>query len=344
MFEIFKNISPITTIIIMIIIALTGIILGIIIGFLVRKRIIEKKLETINSYSTKIINDAHKQAKSIKKEAMLRAKDTIYQMKLDFEKETREKKALLQAQERRLLNKEEGLDKKIHLYESKDSSLLKREKDIEQIEGSLKKKQVEDEDLIAEQRNQLERTAGISSEEAKKLLVMSMENEARHDGAKLIRRVENETKETSKRKSQEILALAIKRYSGEYVAEKTVSVVHLPNEEMKGWIIGREGRNIRAIEAATGIDVIIDDTPEAVILSGFNPVRREVAKIALERLIDDGRIHPARIEEMVDKVNKEIEAGIKESGEQAAFDMGGHGMDPEVIKLVGRLKYRTSFV
>jgi len=158
-----------------------------------------------------------------------------------------------------------------------------------------------------------------------------------------MRRIENETREAAQRKAQEILGLAIKRYAGDYVAEKTVSVVSLPNEEMKGRIIGREGRNIRAIEAATGIDVIIDDTPEAVILSGFNPVRREVAKIALERLIDDGRIHPARIEEMVDKVNKEIEAGIKEAGEQAAFDMGVHGMDPEIIKLVGRLKYRTSF-
>jgi ribonuclease Y len=326
--------------IIMIIIALTGIILGIIIGFLVRKRIIEKKLETINSYSTKIINDAHKQAKSIKKEAMLRAKDTIYQMKLDFEKETKEKKVLLQAQERRLLNKEESLDKKIHLYESRDSSLLKREKDIEE---GLKKKQAEYQDLIAQQRNQLERTAGISSEEAKKLLFLSMENEARHDGAKLIRRVENETRETAKRKAQEIIALAIKRYAGEYVAEKTVSVVDLPNEEMKGRIIGREGRNIRAIEAATGIDLIIDDTPEAVILSGFNPVRREVAKVSLERLIEDGRIHPARIEEIVKKVDAEIEISIKEAGEQATFDVGVHGIDPELIKLLGRLKYRSSY-
>lgn len=332
-----------TEITIIIIIALAGIILGIITGFLARKRIIEKKLETINSYSTKIINDAHKQAKSIKKDAMLRAKDTIYQMKLDFEKETKEKKSLLQSQERRLLNKEEGLDKKIHLYESKDGSLLKREKDIEQIEEGLKKKHSECDDLIAQQRNQLERTAGISSEEAKKMLFLSMENEARHDGAKLIRRVENEIKETAKRKAQEIIALAIKRYAGEYVAEKTVSVVDLPNEEMKGRIIGREGRNIRAIEAATGIDLIIDDTPEAVILSGFNPVRREVAKISLERLIEDGRIHPARIEEIVKKVDGEIEISIKEAGEQATFDVGVHGIDPEIIKLLGRLKYRSSY-
>jgi ribonuclease Y len=185
--------------------------------------------------------------------------------------------------------------------------------------------------------------AGISSREAKELLIRSMESEAKHDSAKLIRKIENDAKEMAKRKSQEVLALAIKRYAGEYVAEKTVSVVNLPNEEMKGRIIGREGRNIRAIEAATGVDLIIDDTPEAVILSGFNPVRREVAKISLERLIDDGRIHPARIEEIVEKVNGEIEMSIKEAGEQTTFDVGVHGINAELVKLIGRLKYRSSY-
>jgi len=204
-------------------------------------------------------------------------------------------------------------------------------------------KQTDYEQLLVHQRQELERVANISSEEAKAMLIASMEAEAKHDGAKLIRKIENETREIAHRKSQEILALAVKRYAGDYVTEKTVSVVNLPNEEMKGRIIGREGRNIRAIEAATGIDIIIDDTPEAVILSGFNPVRREVAKIALERLIDDGRIHPARIEEIVEKVNQEIEASIKEAGEQATFDMGVHGIDPEVVKLIGRLKYRSSY-
>jgi len=323
--------------------ASAGIIFGIILGFLVRKRITERQFESINNYSKKIINDAHRQAKTIKKEAMLRAKDTIYQMKLDFEKETKEKKGLLQAQERRLFHKEESLDKKIHLYENRENSLFKREKDIGQIEDNLKKKHVEYEELIIKQRNQLEKVAGISGEEAKKLLVLSMEDEAKHDSAKLIRRVENDARETAKRKAQEIIALAIKRYAGDYVAEKTVSVVDLPNEEMKGRIIGREGRNIRAIEAATGIDLIIDDTPEAVILSGFNPVRREVAKVSLERLIEDGRIHPARIEEIVKKVDKEIETSIKEAGEQATFDVGVHGIDSELVKLLGRLKYRSSY-
>jgi len=264
-------------------------------------------------------------------------------MKLEFERETKEKKEQLAVQEKRLFHKEENLDKKIEQYEQREKKLARKEKDIETIEEDMKAKQAQLEEMVATRRKELERLAGLSSEEAKALLIGSLEEEAKADAAKLMRRIENETREAAQRKAQEILGLAIKRYAGDYVAEKTVSVVSLPNEEMKGRIIGREGRNIRAIEAATGIDVIIDDTPEAVILSGFNPVRREVAKIALERLIDDGRIHPARIEEMVDKVNKEIEAGIKEAGEQAAFDMGVHGIDPEIIKLVGRLKYRTSF-
>ncbi|MFC1533776.1 ribonuclease Y [Thermodesulfobacteriota bacterium] len=326
-----------------IIAALAGIIFGIILGFWVRKRLIERQFESIKSYSKKSINEAHRKAKTIKKEAMLRAKDTIYQMKLDFEKETKEKKGQLQAQERRLFHKEENLDKKIDQFENREGSLIKRENNISQIEYGLKKKHAEYEDLIVEQRHQLERVAGISSEEAKRLLVMSMEAEARHDIAKLIRKIENDARETSKRKAQGIIALAVKRYAGEYVTEKTVSVVDLPNEEMKGRIIGREGRNIRAIEAATGIDLIIDDTPEAVILSGFNPVRREVAKISLERLIEDGRIHPARIEEIVKKVDKEVDASIKEAGEQATFDVGVHGIDPELIMLIGRLKYRSSY-
>ncbi len=325
------------------IIALPGLALGTVLGFWIRKRIIERQFESINNYSNKIINDAHGKAKTIKKEAMLRAKDTIYQMKLDFEKDTKEKKGQLQALERRLFHKEENLDKKISQYEGRENLLFKREKNINQLEEDLQKRQLEVEDMITRQRQQLETLAGISSDEAKKILVMSMEEEAKHEAVKLIRKVDNETRENAKRKSQEIIGLAIKRYAGEYVAEKTVSVVALPNEEMKGRIIGREGRNIRALEAATGIDLIIDDTPEAIILSGFNPVRREVAKISLERLIEDGRIHPARIEEIVKKVDAEIEAGIKEAGEQAAFDVGVHGIDLELIKLIGRLKYRSSY-
>jgi ribonuclease Y len=322
---------------------IAGLVLGLAIGFWGRKRIVEKQYDSIRNYSKKIINEAHKRAKAVKKEAAIRAKDTVFQMKLEFEKETKEKKEQLLAQERRLFHKEESLDKKIEQNEQKEKKLLKKEKEFETLEDDFKLKHKQVEELLSSQRKELERVAGISSEEAKALLVSAMEEEAKHESAKIIRRIETEARESAQRKAEEILALAVKRYAGDYVAEKTVSVVTLPNEEMKGRIIGREGRNIRAIEAATGIDVIIDDTPEAVILSGFNPVRREVAKIALERLIDDGRIHPARIEEIVEKVGKEVEISIKEAGEQAAFDLGVHGIDQELIKLVGRLKYRSSF-
>lgn len=324
-------------------IALAGLVPGIIIGFYTRKRIVESQFDSIKIYSKKIIDEANRKAKNLKTDAMLKAKDSLYQLKFDFENETKEKREQLQAQERRLFNKEENLDKKITQYEQREQRLTKRERGIEQVEGELKKSQLRYEELMDRQRQELERVAGISSKEAKELLIVSMESEAKHDGAKLIRKIENEAKEAAEHKSTEILALAVKRYAGDYVTEKTVSVVHLPNEEMKGRIIGREGRNIRAIEAATGIDLIIDDTPEAVILSGFNPVRREVAKISLERLIDDGRIHPARIEEIVEKVGKEIEASIKEAGEQATFDVGVHGIHGELVKLIGRLKYRSSY-
>jgi ribonuclease Y len=324
-------------------IVLLSAIIGILVGFFVRKKIVESRVDSIEKYSKKILAEAQKEARTTRKEAALQAKDTLYQMKVEFEKETKEKKEQLLIQERRLIHKEENLDRKIEQLEKRESRTAERERNVDQIEKESMKKEREWERLITDQRKQLERLAGISSDEAKQLLINSMELEAKHDAAKMIRKIENEAKGIADRKSQEILALAVKRYAGDYVAEKTVSVVNLPNEEMKGRIIGREGRNIRAIEAATGIDLIIDDTPEAVILSGFNPVRREVAKISLERLIDDGRIHPARIEEIVAKVNKEIEASIKEAGEQATFDVGVHGISQELVKLIGRLKYRSSY-
>ncbi len=324
-------------------IALLAIIVGIPIGFFARKKVVESRVDSIEKYSKKVLAEAQKEAKTTKKEAVLQAKDTLYQMKVEFEKETKEKREQLLIQERRLFHKEENLDKKAEQIEKRDGRIVEKEKTIDKTENELRKKENEYQRLIADQREQLERLAGISSEEAKQLLIRSMELEAKHDAAKLIRRIENESRAEADRKAQEILALAVKRYSGDYVAEKTVSVVNLPNDEMKGRIIGREGRNIRAIEAATGIDLIVDDTPEAVILSGFNPVRREVAKVALERLIDDGRIHPARIEEIVAKVGKEIDASIKEAGEQATFDVGVHGINQELVKLIGRLKYRSSY-
>jgi ribonuclease Y len=325
------------------IMVLIGLAIGVFVGFVARKRFLESRLLSIEKVSEKIVTEAQKEANNLKKEAALQAKDTLYQMKVEFEKETREKREQLQVHEKRFINKEESLDKKIEQAEKRELKLLEKEKGFEKIERDLARKEAEYAQLVTEQRKRLENLAGISSEDAKQLLIKSMEEEAQHDAAKIARRIESEAKEQADRKAQEIIGLAVKRYSGDYVAEKTVSVVNLPNEEMKGRIIGREGRNIRAIEAATGVDLIIDDTPEAVILSAFNPVRREVAKISLERLIDDGRIHPARIEEIVAKVNKEIEASIKEAGEQTAFDVGVHGIHHELIKVIGRLKYRSSY-
>ena len=327
----------------LVIVALVAIIAGTAIGIIVRKKILENKLDSAEDYSRKLVLEASKQAETIRKEAQLQAKDKLYQMKLDFEDETKTRKKELQNQERRLFQKEETLDKRIEQLEQRESLIAKKEAVLANRDNDLKKKEGEFDSLIEEERQKLERIAGISVTEAKEMLVSSMESEARHEASKLIKKIEAETREISNRKAQEILALAIKRYAGDYVAEESVSVVNLPNDEMKGRIIGREGRNIRALEAATGINLIIDDTPEAVVLSGFNPIRREVAKVALERLIEDGRIHPARIEEIVERVSREIETKIKEAGEQATFDIGLHGIHTELIKLIGRLKYRSSY-
>jgi ribonuclease Y len=327
----------------MIVIGGAGLIVGILCGFLARKKLVESRIQAIEEYSRKVLAEAQKEAKTTKREAELQAKDTLYQMKVEFEKESKEKKDQVSAQEKRLHGKEANIDRKIEQLEKRDDRITEKEKSISRNEREVKKKEAEFDNLIANQRIQLENIAGMSGEEAKQVLVKSMEMEAKHDAAKMIRRIENETKAEADRKAQEIIALAVKRYSGDYAAEKIVSVVNLPGEEMKGRIIGREGRNIRAIEAATGIDLIIDDTPEAVILSGFNPVRRQIAKVSLERLIEDGRIHPARIEEIVAKATKEIENSMKEAGEQATFDVGVHGINHELVKLIGRLKYRSSY-
>jgi ribonuclease Y len=326
-----------------VIIAIAGVIAGAVFGVIVRKKMVESKLDSAEEYSRKVMLEASKQAETIRKEAQLQAKDKLYQMKLEFEEETRSRRKELQNQEKRLFQKEETLDKKMEQLEQRERANANTEASLAHRQSELKTMEDELGGLIEDERRKLERIAGISAAEAKEMLVSSMESEARHEASKLIKKIETETREISNRKAQEILVLAIKRYAGEYVTEESVSVVNLPNDEMKGRIIGREGRNIRALEAATGIDLIIDDTPEAVVLSGFNPVRREVAKIALERLIEDGRIHPARIEEVVERATREIEASIKEAGEQATFDIGLHGVHPELIKLIGRLKYRSSY-
>lgn len=316
---------------------------GILIGFFIRKKFTESRVESIEALSKKIVEEAKKEAATVKKEAMLQAKDSLYQMKMEFEKETKERRQEILDQEKRILTKEQNLDRKIEGIEKRESEFEKKERSLAQKEMETSDLKLKCEQLISEKKRQLEYLAGISSQEAKEMLLQAMENEAKYEGAKTIRRLENEAKEIADKKAKEIISLAIKRYAGDYVAEKVVSYVNLPNEEMKGRIIGREGRNIRAIEAATGIDLIIDDTPEAVILSGFNPVRREVARLSLERLISDGRIHPARIEEVVKKVSQEMDVAIREAGEAATFDVGVHGIHPEIVKLIGRLKYRSSY-
>jgi ribonuclease Y len=324
-------------------IILVAAVLGGLAGFLVRKRFSEARIVSAKEVSKRIIEEAEKEAEILKKEALLQTKDKFYQEKAGFEKETVEKRQELQNLEKRVVQKESHLDKKIELLEAKETEVTRKEKAVIQQEKAIGEQEKKVATLLEKQRLQLESIAQMTSEEAKRLLMESMENEAKYEAAKRIRKIEEEAREQADKKGKEIVSLAIQRYAGNYVAEKTVSVVNLPNEEMKGRIIGREGRNIRALEAATGIDLIIDDTPEAVILSGFNPIRREIARISLERLVSDGRIHPARIEEIVQKVEQEIETSVREAGEQATFDVGVHGIHPELIKLIGRLKYRTSF-
>ena len=318
-------------------------VLGIFAGFYLRRMIIESRIDSVENLAKKILDEARREAEAVKKETALQAKDQLFQMKVEFDKETKERRQELNNLERRLIQKEEHLEKKIGMLDSKEAELGHRQKAIEVLEKEIKEKEAYYQHLISEQKLQLERLAGISSEEARNILLKNVEREVRTDAARLVKRLETEARELADRKAKEIIGLAIKRYASEYVAEQTVSVVNLPNEEMKGRIIGREGRNIRALEAATGVDVIIDDTPEAVILSAFNPIRREVARRALEHLILDGRIHPARIEEVVEKMNQEVETSIREAGEEAAFDAGVHGLHPELVKLLGKLRYRTSF-
>ncbi|MHC1697816.1 MAG: ribonuclease Y [Geobacteraceae bacterium] len=312
-------------------------------GNLLRKKFSGSAVAKAENSAERILDDARRESETILKEATLQAKDAVYQAKAEFERESKDKRRDLQSLERRIQQKEENLDKKVLLFDQRDAEFFKKEQSFNAREQAFAQKEEKLAHMIEEERQTLERISGLTSEEAKKVLMETLENEAKQDAAKRIKAIEEEARETADKKSKEILSLAIQRYAGEYVAEKTVSVVALPSDEMKGRIIGREGRNIRALEAATGIDLIIDDTPEAVILSGFNPIRREIAKLSLEKLIADGRIHPGRIEEVVAKSTEEVEQAIKEAGEQAAFDLGVYGIHPDILKLLGRLKYRTSY-
>lgn len=320
-----------------------GVAVGLGLAFWIRQLLDRQKTKAAHIQADQILQDARHQADALLKEANLEAKDQLLKMKNDFDAETKETRGELKRQERRLFQKEENIDKKFELSERKEKDLIRIEKDLETRSEQIGQKEIDLEQLVNEQKLQLERISTLTAEQAKDLLLRAMENEARYEGAKLIKKIENEAKEEADKKAKKILATAIQRYAADYVTERTVSVVQLPNDEMKGRIIGREGRNIRALEAATGIDLIIDDTPEAVILSGFNPIRREIARQSLMRLISDGRIHPARIEDVVKKVTQEIETAIKEAGEQAAFDLGVHGINNELIKYIGRLKFRTSY-
>ena len=316
---------------------------GFSIAYWIKGKIVSQKVESAKGEASRILADADRKVETLLKEADLEVKDRLFKMKSEFDTETKETRSELKKLEWRLIKKEENIDRKIEHFEQREKEIGRKEKEQEVREGALLEKEQRYSGLIEEQKQQLERISGLTAVQAKELLLRAMENDARYEGAKLIKKIENETREAADKKAKMIMATAIQRYAGDYIAERTVSVVQLPSDEMKGRIIGREGRNIRALEAATGIDLIIDDTPEAVILSGFNPVRREVARLSLLKLISDGRIHPARIEDVVKKVEQEVDQAIKEAGEQAAFDLGVHGIHNELIKYIGRLKFRTSY-
>jgi ribonucrease Y len=325
---------------------IAGLLLGVVFALLmvwVRRKQQRTEVELAQNAAARIIEEAKKDAGAIKKEAELQVKDSLIKEKMDFEKEVRETRRELQTFEKRLVSKEEALDKRVDSVEKRDGDLGRREAAIKSREKSIEDKSAECDRQVDEARKQLEQVAGMTREEAKRNLIDQMVEEAKHESAKRIRVVEEGAKEDAVRKSQKIIALAIERLAGDFVAERSVTVVPLPNDELKGKIIGREGRNIRALEAATGIDLIVDDTPETVVISGHNPIRREIARLSLEKLISDGRIHPGRIEEIVRKSEQELEEAIREAGQKAIFDVGIHGVHPEIIKLLGRLKYRYSY-
>ena len=305
-------------------------------GFLYRQNVMEKKIGRTEEYANNLLTEATHKAEEKKKEAILEAKEEVIRLRSELDKEVRDRRSEVTKQERRVSQREETLDKKMDNLEAREESLNEKYKEAERIEAEAR--QIHD-----QQQAELERISNMTMEEAKDILVARVQKEAFHDAAASVRDIEARAKEEAEKKARNIIALAIQKCASDHVAESTVSVIALPNDDMKGRIIGREGRNIRALEMATGVDLIIDDTPEAVIISGFDPVRREVARIALEKLIMDGRIHPARIEEMVEKARKEVDNQIREAGEQAVFETNIHNIHHELVKLLGRMRYRTSY-
>ncbi len=314
-----------------------------VISCFVYRKFLEKGQDVSRKEAELLLSEARKEAALLRKEAALQAKDVVLKAKSDFETDMAERRKEIQVLEKRMANKEDSQDRRSENLDKKDSDLARREQSLSQREKNIQVKDEEVQKVLQQERDKLEAIAGLTQTEAKEKLMKLMEDAAKHESAKRVKQIEDEAKETSEKRAVKIIAQAVQRYSGDYATERTVSVVNLPGDDMKGRIIGREGRNIRAIEAATGVDLIIDDTPEAVIVSSFDPVRRALAKNVLERLIADGRIHPARIEEIVKKVQTEIDQTIKEAGEKAIFDLGMHGMNPELVRMIGRLKYRTSY-
>ncbi|NMB12029.1 MAG: ribonuclease Y [Firmicutes bacterium] len=305
-------------------------------GYFMRKYLAEAKITSAEEAAHRILQDAEREAEAKHREMMLEAKEEAHKLRAELEREHRERRNELQQQERRLMQKEEAIDRRSENIDRKETGLEKERKELAESQEAVER-------ILAKQQAELQRISELSMDEAKQLILRQVEEAVRHETAMMIKDIETQAKEEAEKRSREVLSLAIQRCAADHVAESTVSVVNLPNDEMKGRIIGREGRNIRTLETLTGIDLIIDDTPEAVILSGFDPVRREIARIALEKLVADGRIHPARIEEMVEKAQREVEAVIREEGEQATFETSVHGLHPELVRLLGRLRFRSSY-
>ncbi len=326
-----------------ILVGLISFVIAFFVGYKTYEAKSKRQIDNAERRAQEIIEQAKRDAQARRRESEVEVKDLLFRMRSEFEEETKRRREELNKIEQRLLQKEENIDRRLDVLEAKERVVEEREREVVERESNLTQREKELSRLIEEEKAALQKVSGMSQEEARQLLLNRIEQELLEEKAKMLRQLETEIQETSEKKAKEIIALAIQKYAAEETIDSTISVVNLPNDEMKGRIIGREGRNIRAFEMATGVDIIIDDTPEVVTISGFNPVRREIARISLQKLISDGRIHPARIEEVVEKAEKEVEENIKEEGERAVFDAGIHGLHPELVKLIGTLKFRTSF-